>query len=404
MSTPLNVTGSPDDYVRLLEGDEGLLVALAVTVISILLITLSLKLWLTYKRVAREGVPSSAILTSDAFWLAAHVFGFIYIGTRLSTVSELTDGHQNDLTEDQRRSVASLNEGCQVIFMLTLYLSYASVLCTVLLVRRLPKQLLVYIAPVAVSIIGLLLATLPLIGCRPLSIYLQLRSYCASSPERLLAPIIVLMILEVITSVYWPIFVYRQQLWRAKAGGMTNSRPWPVVPFFLRFLIVGALIAYLDIHFMIHTEAWPYSSTFYCELVAILFSLTATTSISMSKALGKFSFGGMAYTEDPRSRTYGVSGGGGSNSGNRGALSNNQGSQVGQTGQSSSGGKKSVHPRDWAGWGNQSNTVKNYVGSNLNTRGSGESEREILGNTISRRVEIDIQEETTSAKSHMSSL
>ena len=155
---------------------------------------------------------------------------------------------------------------------------------------------------------------------------------------------------------------------------------------------------------MIHTKAWPYSSTFYCELIAILFSLTATTSISMSKALGKFSFGGIAYTEDPRSRSYGVSGGGGSSSGNRGALSNNQSSQVLQTGESSGGGKKSMHPRDWTGWGSQTNTVKKYVGSNLNTRGSSESEREILGNTISRRVEIDVQKETTSAKSHVSSL
>ena len=67
------MTGSPDDYVRLLEGDQGLIVALAATIVSILLVSLSLKLWLTYKRVSREGMPSSAILTSDAFWLAAHV-------------------------------------------------------------------------------------------------------------------------------------------------------------------------------------------------------------------------------------------------------------------------------------------------------------------------------------------
>jgi hypothetical protein len=67
------VSTDPADYYTLEQGDHGLLLALAVTVIVLLGVTLSFKLYLTHRRFLRDGNSSNAILTADAWWLAAHV-------------------------------------------------------------------------------------------------------------------------------------------------------------------------------------------------------------------------------------------------------------------------------------------------------------------------------------------
>lgn len=172
--------------------------------------------------------------------------------------------------------------------------------------------------------------------------------------------------------------------------------------------MVGALIAYIDISFNYASRGWEYSATFYPELLAVLFSLSATTSISMTKVLGKFSFGGVAYTEDPRSRSHGYSGdvSGGNARQRNGDTSRSHHRSVGKSRNAAQASRRrSQSPKEWDEWGGQPSTIKNFVSSQHHRRGSGESETRILGDqVINRRVDIEIQEERTSAKSGTSDL
>jgi hypothetical protein len=77
--------------------------------------------------------------------------------------------------------ISKTNEAAQVIFAITLYVSFASVLCTVLLIRRIARELLVYIAPAIVAVVGLLLASLPTINCDDRHIFPSMTGVCSTA-------------------------------------------------------------------------------------------------------------------------------------------------------------------------------------------------------------------------------
>ena len=58
-----------------------------------------------------------------------------------------------------------VNKAAQIVFITALYVSFASVLGTVLLIRRIAKETLVYIAPFITAVLGLLLSALPFARC-----------------------------------------------------------------------------------------------------------------------------------------------------------------------------------------------------------------------------------------------
>ena len=64
-------------YAPLLTGDHGFIMSLAITMLVFIIITFSVKLYLTYCRVAllRNEISSAtnALIVSDVLWLLAHV-------------------------------------------------------------------------------------------------------------------------------------------------------------------------------------------------------------------------------------------------------------------------------------------------------------------------------------------
>ena len=156
---------------------------------------------------------------------------------------------------------------------------------------------------------------------------------------------------------------------------------------------VGANIAFMDIYVRANSNSVRYYTTFYPELLAILVSLTATTSVSMSRILGKLNFAGVAYTMDPNlSRSHNQSGAAGSNSGTRTGNNARQQSQC-----------RTRPGWDLDGWRNQSTVLKTTVSAHANHRTSIES---LLQNeSITQKVEIQqTWEEGGSVNSHSNSL
>lgn len=74
-----------------------------------------------------------------------------------------------------------MSEAAQILAIITLYVSFASVLSTVLLIRRIAQQMIVYTAPSVVALVGLLLSTLPFIGCGERHIFPGVQMVCKSA-------------------------------------------------------------------------------------------------------------------------------------------------------------------------------------------------------------------------------
>ena len=74
-----------------------------------------------------------------------------------------------------------MSEAAQILAMITLHVSFASVLSTVLLIRRVAKRMIVYTAPFVVAVVGLLLSTLPFIGCGERHIFPGAQMVCKSA-------------------------------------------------------------------------------------------------------------------------------------------------------------------------------------------------------------------------------
>lgn len=81
LASPMASSTSSDpssDYTRLLHGDQGYLLALAVTVLVILVATFIAKLYFSWRRFRLMKTAAStdhAALASDAMWLLGHVRG-----------------------------------------------------------------------------------------------------------------------------------------------------------------------------------------------------------------------------------------------------------------------------------------------------------------------------------------
>lgn len=138
--------------------------------------------------------------------------------------------------------------------------------------------------------------------------------------------------------------------------------------------IVGANIAYITIYIRFNHSSSPYYNLIYPEAIAIGVSLVASSSVSLSRMLGKFNFAGVAYKIDPNPRGQ-----------NQSALES----------ASKSGPLRSANND---GWGKQAAVLRNdIIGPR---RGSAESEEAILRMTgedaINIKVEIhQLREEST---------
>jgi len=74
------------------------------------------------------------------------------------------------------------------------------------------------------------------------------------------------------------------------------------------FSVASANIAYCAVHARYSRSETLYYFLFYAELLSIAISLTATSSVSLSRILGHLNFAGVAYNVEPSARSHTASG------------------------------------------------------------------------------------------------
>lgn len=137
--------------------------------------------------------------------------------------------------------------------------------------------------------------------------------------------------------------------------------------------VVGAIVAYMDVYARFSRGSIPYHNIFYPELLALTISLMATSSVSLSRVLGKLNFVGVAYNVDPAARSQ---------------LQSGSASKE-RSGRASVGAAKAL-PNVNNGWRDQSMTLFNNVRAERRTS-LASSEEQILGDDAIRRT-VDIHQ------------
>jgi len=397
--------GTPADYSQLLTGDYGFLIALEVTLLTCVFMAFAIKIYFTYERLAalrrtrQIGTAAIAVMTSDAIWFIAHIFAFVSFAVRFPSLKGLTSD-SSLLSESAKVKVGHDNLVALVFFILAIYLSSCSVLCAAIAIPNVAMSqndgymTATYIAPVAVFIMGCLLATLPRIGCNPTWIFPGHRDLCPSPAARVLPVIFLIVVIDLALVIHWFNFMYRRAQ-TSNVGRVTRRQDWPVAPFALRLIVCGANIAYAIV--LLHAgrshNPIPYYLTIYPQLLSLGLSLLATSSVSLSRILGKLNFSGVAYHVDPGAHTMDKSG---VQSGSRRIIGNSSGHRGSQIGAPDRGETKESHLVNGEevsdGWRDQSARIQSKI--RAGRKGSADSDEVQMLGQDSIKWTVDIHQHT----------